>query len=355
MEHIGTRIKRFRRERDLTQEKLANYLNVSFQAISKWETGVASPDISLIVPLAKLLSITTDELLGVDTPDDKRKKELEDAYWDTWKTGDVAKQFEIAKTAVEACPGNFEYLVWLANAEDHVATHVCDDEEEATKLRESAVHHYEMVIEDCSNTDIRDNALHGIVLTLSTLDRLEEAKTYAMQYSNPDELLRFCLSGEELQRHSQRMIYSKLNALAFELNFNRNDPEAVMLEEAVIKAVVNDGNYLWFNNLLMHTFIRQAQCMTQHGRYDEAIAALRKSRFHAEEMERIDKLATDNPLPYTCRAFNLLTYEPDNVTHIGMSTLTEDFHEYLTWNCFAPLRDREDFKELFALNPLSQE
>ena len=41
MENIGKRIKELRRARDMTQERLAEYLNVSFQAISKWETGVS--------------------------------------------------------------------------------------------------------------------------------------------------------------------------------------------------------------------------------------------------------------------------------------------------------------------------
>ena len=44
MNHIGIKIKELRKKKDLTQEKLAEYLNVSFQAISKWETGIASPE-----------------------------------------------------------------------------------------------------------------------------------------------------------------------------------------------------------------------------------------------------------------------------------------------------------------------
>ena len=52
---IGERIKQLRKKNDLTQEKLADYLCVSYQAVSKWECGLSSPDLALIVPLAKLL------------------------------------------------------------------------------------------------------------------------------------------------------------------------------------------------------------------------------------------------------------------------------------------------------------
>ena len=41
MNHIGRRIKDLRKKKDMTQERLAEYLNVSFQAVSKWETGVS--------------------------------------------------------------------------------------------------------------------------------------------------------------------------------------------------------------------------------------------------------------------------------------------------------------------------
>ena len=66
---IGEKIKELRKKNDLTQEKLADYLCVSYQAVSKWECGLSSPDLSLIVPLAKLLHVTTDELLGMTAPE----------------------------------------------------------------------------------------------------------------------------------------------------------------------------------------------------------------------------------------------------------------------------------------------
>ncbi|MBQ7931762.1 MAG: helix-turn-helix transcriptional regulator, partial [Clostridia bacterium] len=63
MNNIGKRIRDLRKKNDLTKEKMAGYLNVSYQAVSKWENGVNTPDLNLIVPLAKILHTTTDELL----------------------------------------------------------------------------------------------------------------------------------------------------------------------------------------------------------------------------------------------------------------------------------------------------
>lgn len=60
---IRDKIRFYRKKNNLTQSQLAELIGVSPQAISKWETGIGSPDISMIVPLAIALQISTDELL----------------------------------------------------------------------------------------------------------------------------------------------------------------------------------------------------------------------------------------------------------------------------------------------------
>jgi transcriptional regulator with XRE-family HTH domain len=60
---IGEVIARKRREKNLTQEQLAEKLGVTTSAVSKWETGSTCPDITLLAPTARALSTTVDELL----------------------------------------------------------------------------------------------------------------------------------------------------------------------------------------------------------------------------------------------------------------------------------------------------
>lgn len=61
---IGTNIARCRREKKLTQEALAEQLHVSFQAVSKWENGQNTPDISILTQIAALMGISLDSLVG---------------------------------------------------------------------------------------------------------------------------------------------------------------------------------------------------------------------------------------------------------------------------------------------------
>ncbi len=63
-----------------TQEEIAAILNVTSQAVSKWETGNAMPDITLLVPISRLFGITTDELLGNNYKD---CEEINDELYET--------------------------------------------------------------------------------------------------------------------------------------------------------------------------------------------------------------------------------------------------------------------------------
>lgn len=64
LEKISNLIKTKRKEKNLTQHELAEKLNVTEKAISRWETGRGTPDISLLIPLSKELGLSTNELLN---------------------------------------------------------------------------------------------------------------------------------------------------------------------------------------------------------------------------------------------------------------------------------------------------
>jgi orotate phosphoribosyltransferase len=64
MVSIGEKIKLLRKQKGITQEELAEILHISYQAISKWENGMAQPDITSIPIIAHYFGVTIDELFG---------------------------------------------------------------------------------------------------------------------------------------------------------------------------------------------------------------------------------------------------------------------------------------------------
>ncbi|HBL83325.1 MAG: hypothetical protein A2Y17_05445 [Clostridiales bacterium GWF2_38_85] len=62
MNGIGGKIKELRNKKGMTQETLAEALGVTAQAVSKWEKGINSPDISVLRDIANILGISVDML-----------------------------------------------------------------------------------------------------------------------------------------------------------------------------------------------------------------------------------------------------------------------------------------------------
>lgn len=66
---IGKAIKKLRTDKGIKQEELADYIGISFQAVSKWENDVTTPDISLLPKLAIFFGVTIDDLFSVGDTD----------------------------------------------------------------------------------------------------------------------------------------------------------------------------------------------------------------------------------------------------------------------------------------------
>lgn len=69
---IGEKIKTLRKAKNISQEALANVLGVTFQAVSKWETGTTAPEVSLIPPLASYFGVSIDELFDYNVWENER-------------------------------------------------------------------------------------------------------------------------------------------------------------------------------------------------------------------------------------------------------------------------------------------
>ena len=76
MQTFGQRLKNLRRDAGLSQSDLSDRIGVSIQSISKWENDNTMPDISQIVPLAAVLGVSTDWLLGVGMNEDSDMEKL---------------------------------------------------------------------------------------------------------------------------------------------------------------------------------------------------------------------------------------------------------------------------------------
>lgn len=342
---FGQTIKSLRREANMTQENLAELLSISPQAVSRWETDVAMPDISLLPPLANLFHVTTDHLLGMETyQKDLQKAEFDEAFHEYWKHDDKEKNYQIAVRAAAEYPGNMEYVEWLASAEYYIAIPTSDDLEYA-RLLDSSVKHYQIVLDNTKDPKLYSKALFGIVLALSCNSKKEEAKKYALLEENEerrDDLLSWCLDGEEKKKHCQHLTDRKLNAFLFQFTFGQTTIESRDAVEKILHIMFPDGNFQYYHNTLQYNCLGKAFLLCGMKQYDRVLEELKKARYHAEEMAKIHR---QKVIKFTSPFFALV--EKANIVTDSSTTDVDDFICSLNRNrCFDPIRECAEFKAL---------
>lgn len=105
---IGNIIRELRCSRNLTQEQLAENLNITAQAISKWENNIGMPDISQVVPIAHFFGVSTDVLFGVE---EKMDVDEVQTLIDKATTQESYKdEYALLKEALRTYPGDIRLL-----------------------------------------------------------------------------------------------------------------------------------------------------------------------------------------------------------------------------------------------------
>ena len=103
---IGEKIKTLRKQKNISQDVLANYLGVSFQAVSKWENGSTLPDVMMIPAIASFFGVSTDELFDFNLYE--VEKEVEKICYEAYKyrVDDPAASERILRDGLQRFPGN---------------------------------------------------------------------------------------------------------------------------------------------------------------------------------------------------------------------------------------------------------
>ena len=92
LQKIGTFLKELRKEKELTQEQLAETLNVSRRTVSRWETGSNMPDLDLLVEMADLYQVDLRELLNGERKNEQMNEEMKETVLRVAEYSNAEKQ-----------------------------------------------------------------------------------------------------------------------------------------------------------------------------------------------------------------------------------------------------------------------
>lgn len=178
---IGEKLKKLRRDRNLTQEEVAEHLGISFQAISKWERGDGYPDITMLPALANYFSVTVDDLIGMEEIAAASKLDEINLTWaENRKAGKHQENVKLMREALKTYPGNALLLMQLsASLERLEGTEV----EKKGYLKES-IAVLEQILHYCADSEIRGAALANIADAYMRDGDYDKALEYAEKLPN---------------------------------------------------------------------------------------------------------------------------------------------------------------------------
>ena len=220
---VGESIRLHRKKQNLTQGQLAALLSVSVQAVSKWETDAGLPDVSLIIPLASALHITTDELLC------NRNRNTLRAY------GEMSAELHaVTEAALAEFPKDQTFLYRFAVEEEWLAERATDERERDRRLG-SALWHIEQLLKIDETDEVAKEMRVRLHAALGQYDR---AVRLAYLCADSDRALKYCLQGDALQRHRERLIQKRMHELIGEVCW-RNGDKYMEVETVLQKALAD--------------------------------------------------------------------------------------------------------------------
>lgn len=181
-------IKSLRRNADMTQEELAEALGITSQAVSRWETGAATPDVPTVLKLAYYFDVTTDHLLEADTgrAESEITRCLEECET-LVRDGNTADAVEMYRSTLEKYPKNLAVTEKLADALSSLA-YGCANPRRKKQLYSEALTHYEALLLRITDPVHRIHLVKTMFYTYQQAGETDRAKELAdLLAASPDE------------------------------------------------------------------------------------------------------------------------------------------------------------------------
>lgn len=314
--YLGEKLKELRHKRNLTQEKLADFLGVSFQAVSKWERGDTYPDIAMLPEIADFFKVSVDELLGVNRAENE--KEILKALVEYDNLTDTDLKQEIIYKLKEKYPNDFRILLRYMTCLVHFAE---KSQENISKIKSI----YENIQENCTADNIRISSKRHIVELYHSLSRKENSGVTPDDYEkiiqempsmrNSQEMFCFfypenSIKRDEKIRNTLEELFLLHHAVLSHYFFYDDRFSDEWQKEAFQKGidfmnfVYDDGNYgkMWRTVMYMygHLGVRYFNVKDK----ENALKNFRKMCDLAKKFDNMDRITTMHSVMFEGKTFD---------------------------------------------------
>lgn len=354
---IGEKIKNLRRERELTQEDLAEVLCVSGQSVSRWENGSCYPDIELLPVLAKYFGTTVDRLLGADDlVEEQRIAQYLDSFQQAISRGDVEQCIAIARAGVAEFPTSYALLnklmyalflsgdsdgndpSWRENAEKYDA--------EITALGER-------IMKYCPDTSIRLEATARLAFHHCEMGRTEQGRSVYETLPSAEHCREInmtpCLAQGEKRAHAgklaelgRKFLFSGMYLLSREEVLSDEDTLSVFEKRELLEDILYDGLRRDDTWGAANHHCKKAGVLLRLHRDNEAFSELRKAVRAAKEFDGRPEAACFHCLLLGDQTVHKTDFETGDTR--SLSEIMRD--KWLADAAFDPVRHSCEFREI---------
>ena len=202
---IGSIIKGLRREKNITQEQLAEYLGITSRAISQWECDRTAPDISQIPALCHIFDVSADALLGIDI--EKKNEEIKkylNLANDLGNQGKISERTAILREAHKKFPRDYKIMQKLAYSL------VCEYSRKGIKEYDEAFDLCERILAECTDSTTRYEALdtlaHAYAYAGKKDEMLKLAKEMPRTHFSYEDFMMYHWKGDEDFKEFQKYL-----------------------------------------------------------------------------------------------------------------------------------------------------
>ncbi len=341
--NLGENIKKLRLEHNLTQENLADFLGVSFQAVSKWERGDTVPDVYMLPVIASFFNVSIDNLLNFDRLQiEKDVEEYERKYYELWQSNELEKLLNLMKEAIRTYPSEHRLLVRYLNV---IVQQGSGSDQMTLEAKNEVISIYDRIQNYCTKDNIRmwaKKIMCNYYIRLSKIensgvnikDAEEILQDMPLMQNSRDYLSCYLYRGEALDHACK----SALSEIMFLLNctirenwiYNRSRPlneriDVILQLVNLNKIIYTDGNYgKNYINMALAT-----ACLSRL--YRKAGNDTLMAKWESESIEIADKFdSLDGKLKHSSLLLDGIEQDKLKIPGAFKGNLKDIIHKYIT-------------------------
>ncbi|MGN1410204.1 MAG: helix-turn-helix domain-containing protein [Eubacteriales bacterium] len=365
--NIGEKIKKLRRSRDMTQEELAESLSVSVSAVSQWESGKTTPDISALPVLCNLFGVTSDELLGIDVT--QKQAEIDRLIIEISeisRIGDNKEAYRRFREALKQYPDSYELMYQTASTADWFKYDESFTKEERDAMRDESIRLYEKILDGCTDEMIRTNTIGNLCVRYAEAGNREKADELAnclpILCQSRDFVLASIAEGEDRIYQNQWLKFNLVQFLSNRMvrNYTRENGEMLYSEDEIcalhekriklFELLYENGDYGYYNSDMCCSFVNIARYRAKNGDTDNSLDALEKAAEHAVAFIEFTK----GDITHTSLIFKGMDNSGKGIWFSGEKNNADDLLESMTFSDFDSVRNEPRFAAVIdKLKPYS--